>query len=35
MAIITWKGKHPVNEQELLSSAVQFQTLQICPQPSG
>ena len=30
MAIITWKDKHPLDEQELLSSTVQFQTLEIC-----
>ena len=31
MAKITWKGKHPLDEQELLSSTIQFQTLEICP----
>jgi len=35
MAIITWKGKHPIDEQILLTSAVKFQTLEILPAPSA
>ncbi|HLZ81704.1 MAG TPA: site-specific DNA-methyltransferase, partial [Ktedonobacteraceae bacterium] len=31
MAIITWKGKQPIDEQNLLSTTVKFQTLEILP----
>jgi site-specific DNA-methyltransferase (adenine-specific) len=31
MPIITWKGKHPIDEQNLLSSVIHFQTLEILP----
>src|SRR6266849_4871763 len=35
MAILTWKGKHPIDEQILLSSTIQFQTLEMLPAPSA
>jgi site-specific DNA-methyltransferase (adenine-specific) len=35
MATITWKGKHPINGQELLSSTLPIQTLKTFHRPSA